>query len=419
MLYLIIHISQGWWLDDSSTLDNYLLKSGDNILVKNKIRLLNVKTLDGTKKMHLIDDSKDVKRIVALVCNKLGIQNPEEYSLCLDPDYDEESALMTLGRGTMGRGTLGSSSGTLKYGTMTSNYGTVGRGQKTNLDQTTLNRNKKIKDQVHNKLVKMADAKYRKYEKKIFTDDKIHWLNSSETLRQQGIIDPQLPVILRRKFFYSDANVEQHDPVQLNLLYEQCRDSIIKEEYPVTRTQALELAGIQATIVHGYFNPQSHSSGFLTVADMFPAGFIKGNKKTLERDIQREWEQVKATSKSAEPDIFELKMRYVRICRGIKTYGITCFLVKEKEKGKNRMVPRLLGISKSAVYRLDNDSKEIIQEWALESIQRWAAGPKNATLDFGEYQELPYAVKTRVYATFIILDQLLEMRIGSLKIVPG
>ena len=56
--------------------------------------------------MHLIDDSKDVKRIVALVCTKLGIQNPEEYSLCLDSDYDEDSAFMTLGRGTLGRGTL-------------------------------------------------------------------------------------------------------------------------------------------------------------------------------------------------------------------------------------------------------------------------------------------------------------------------
>lgn len=60
--------------------------------------------------MHLIDDSKDVKRIVMLVCHKLGIQNPEEYSLCLDPDFEDsnlDSSIMTLGRGTIGRGTLG------------------------------------------------------------------------------------------------------------------------------------------------------------------------------------------------------------------------------------------------------------------------------------------------------------------------
>merc|ERR1712003_487534 len=70
--------------------------------------------------------------------------------------------------------------------------------------------------------------------------------------------------------------------------------------------------------------------------------------------------------------------------------------VKEKEQGRNRMVPRLLGISKTSVYRLDNDTKEILKEWKLESIKRWAAGPKNATLDFGEYQQEPYAVKTQV-----------------------
>lgn len=140
----------------------------------------------------------------------------------------------------------------MNYGTMKSNYGTVGRGTMKPGDTSSLAKNKKIKDQVHNKLVKLADAKYRHYEKKIFTDDKIQWLNSSETLRQQGVIDVTMPVVLRRKFFYSDANVETHDPVQLNLLYEQCRDSIIKEEYPVTVAEARFLAGLQDRSIHHF-----------------------------------------------------------------------------------------------------------------------------------------------------------------------
>ena len=41
---------------------------------KNKIRLLAVKTLDSTQKTHRIDDSKDVKRIVMSVCQKLAIK---------------------------------------------------------------------------------------------------------------------------------------------------------------------------------------------------------------------------------------------------------------------------------------------------------------------------------------------------------
>jgi len=32
---------------------------------------------------------------------------------------------------------------------------------------------------------------------------------------------------LRRKFFFSDTNVDTRDPVQLKLLYVQCRDGVI------------------------------------------------------------------------------------------------------------------------------------------------------------------------------------------------
>ena len=48
-------------------------------------------TLDHTKKAHRIDDSFDVKRIVTSVCQKLSIKNPEEYSFCEDPTWDEEA----------------------------------------------------------------------------------------------------------------------------------------------------------------------------------------------------------------------------------------------------------------------------------------------------------------------------------------
>lgn len=39
-------------------------------------------------------------------------------------------------------------------------------------------------------------------------------------MREQGIDDNET-LLLRRKFFYSDQNVDSRDPVQLNLLYVQ------------------------------------------------------------------------------------------------------------------------------------------------------------------------------------------------------
>lgn len=50
----------------------------------------------------------------------------------------------------------------------------------------------------------------------------MNWIDFSKTLREQGI-DESEPVLLRRKFFFSDGNIDSHDPVQLNLLYVQVR----------------------------------------------------------------------------------------------------------------------------------------------------------------------------------------------------
>lgn len=49
-------------------------------------------------------------------------------------------------------------------------------------------------------------------------------------------------------------------------------------------------------------------------------------------------------------------------------------------KGKNKLVPRLLGITKESVMRVDEKTKEVIQEWNLTNIKRWAASPKSFTL---------------------------------------
>ena len=143
-------------------LDNYLLKPGDSILVKNKIRYLVVSTLDSTKKKIIIDDSFEVKRIVNTVCSKMQIKNPEEYSFCEDPAWDEldNSALGALGNQTLGA-----------YPTMKSGAGTMrtmrpGQTLKPG-DTTTIQRNKKLKDKVGEKLEKMANKKYRSYERKL------------------------------------------------------------------------------------------------------------------------------------------------------------------------------------------------------------------------------------------------------------
>lgn len=62
-------------------------------------------------------------------------------------------------------------------------------------------------------------------------------------------------------------------------------------------------------------------------------------------------------------------------------------------KGKNKLVPRLLGITKECVMRVDEKTKEVIQEWSLTNIKRWAASPKSFTL-VGTSTALPCLLHT-------------------------
>ena len=68
--------------------------------------------------------------------------------------------------------------------------------------------------------------------------------------------------------------------------------------------------------------------------------------------------------------------------------------MQEKQKGRNKLVPRLLGVTKDSVLRLDEKTKEILKTWPLTTVKRWAASPNVFTLDFGDYQDQYYSVQT-------------------------
>lgn len=61
-------------------------------------------------------------------------------------------------------------------------------------------------------------------------------------------------------------------------------------------------------------------------------------------------------------------------------------------KGKNKLVPRLLGITKESVMRVDEKTKEVIQEWNLTNIKRWAASPKSFTLVSSSWKETEHVI---------------------------
>ncbi|XP_061940107.1 talin-2 isoform X5 [Apis cerana] len=352
-------VKKGVWLEPGRNLDYYILRNGDLLEYRRKLRTLRVRMLDGTLKTLLVDDSQPVANLMVVICTKIGITNHDEYSLVREL-ADEETENQKPG-----------------------NFGTL-----------TLKRRKEEKGE--------RDAKMDQLRKKLKTDDEVNWIDPSKTLREQGI-DESETVLLRRKFFFSDQNIDSRDPVQLSLLYVQARDAILDGTHPVTQEKACIFAGIQCQIQFGDHKEDKHKPGFLDLKEFLPQSYLK--VKGIEKKIFAEHKKHIGLSE------LDAKVLYTRTARSLSTYGVTFFLVKEKMKGKNKLVPRLLGVTKDSVLRLDEKTKEILKTWPLTTVRRWGASPNTFTLDFGDYSDQYYSVQTTE------AEQILQLISGYIDII--
>lgn len=207
-------------------------------------------------------------------------------------------------------------------------------------------------------------------------------MDHSKTLRQQNV-DESSCLILKRKLFFSDKNIDTRDPVQLNLLYVQCRDGILNGTHPINEEEAIKFAAIQCQIKFGNY-VDSYKSGFLELKEYLPKEYIK--TKGIEKKIFHEWKSPGLVGVSE----LDGRLKYIQLCRSLKTYGVTFFLVKEKMDGKNKLITRLLGISKESIIRVDEKTKEFLHVYPLECVKKWAASPNTFTLDFGDHYKDPY-----------------------------
>ncbi|CAH8495829.1 unnamed protein product [Heterobilharzia americana] len=314
-----------FWLDNSRMLSYYHFCDNFEVQYRSKLRLLVIQTMDETRKTLQVDDSKTIAELMFTICAKMGITNYEEYSLIRPVDEDEKLRTLTLRKG---------------------------RGSIRNLD------------------------KLEKMKQKLHTDNEFNWLAPGKTLRQHGVEEPEI-LLLRRKYFFSDQNVDTRDPVQLSLLYVQLKEAILNGTHPISQDQAVNLAALQCQAEYGPMIPEKIKRNPIDLKDRLPKEYIKS--KGIEKRILEQYQKL------GNYDEREAKLRYVQLCRSLPTYGITFFLIKEKLKGRNKLVPRLFGVSKESVMRVDEKTKEILETWSLTRIRRWAATANLFTLDFGQY----------------------------------
>uniref|UniRef100_A0A0K0EJV8 FERM domain-containing protein n=1 Tax=Strongyloides stercoralis TaxID=6248 RepID=A0A0K0EJV8_STRER len=349
------------WMENGKTLEHYLIRNNDTLEYKNKIRQIKIRTLDGSVKIVPVDESQNVGQLMVTICGKIGIYNPEEYSLTRD------DAVSINGRDST---------------TNLSDYPDY-NNKRNGYHNTTSSKKTGIEGNIFGTMNRKKQKKLEQLRHKLHTDEEISWVDHGKTLREQGILDDEI-LVLRRKFFFSDANVER-DPVQLNLLYVQCRDDVLKSFHPVNKAIATRLAALQAFIEFGPYNDQKVRG--IDFKQFLPAEYKKN--KDIEKRVLQQYQEFNFSDPTFEP-----KRSYIQECKELYTYGVTFFVVQEQLKDKKQLEVRLLGINKDCIMILDQKTKEVIKEYPLEQLRRWATSPTTFAVDLGDYEDGYFAVQT-------------------------
>ena len=69
-------------------------------------------------------------------------------------------------------------------------------------------------------------------------------------------------MVLKKKFFVTDQNVDRTDPVQLVIMHAQASKDILSGKMPCTAEEAAQFGGITLQIMYGNQDPTKHKPGF-------------------------------------------------------------------------------------------------------------------------------------------------------------
>jgi talin len=167
-------------------------------------------------KTILIDESKPTYEVVAKVCEHIGLSNPEEYS------FLAESSVVFLTKEEAARVKKKSGDQKAEEGTFSI----------------------------------ILSGLY------LCVFLALKWLNPDKTMPEQGLEDVDV-VVLKKKFFYSDQNIDRNDAIQVNLVFVQCRDMIVSGKVPCKLDEATQLAALQCQTQFGNHEPDKRKAVFI------------------------------------------------------------------------------------------------------------------------------------------------------------
>lgn len=170
------------------------------------------------------------------------------------------------------------------------------------------------------------------------------------------------------------------DPIQLQLLYEQSRDSFLAGSNPCEINEAIPLSALMCQIKLGDFDTNVHQPESLKINELLPLFIISKyqNSIFLEEEVLSKYKKLVGMSS------VNAQYGFLQLYRALKTYGITLFEITERVKEQNRSVRKLLGITRNAILFLEFNTKAIEREYPITELHRWAVTPTSITFDFNK-----------------------------------
>eukprot|EP00771_Trimastix_marina_P000299 gnl/Trimastix_PCT/1320.p1 GENE.gnl/Trimastix_PCT/1320~~gnl/Trimastix_PCT/1320.p1 ORF type:complete len:861 (-),score=250.87 gnl/Trimastix_PCT/1320:312-2894(-) len=219
------------------------------------------------------------------------------------------------------------------------------------------------------------------------------WLNPHLTLSENNVRKDTV-VLVRKKFFFDD-NIETLTPSVATLLQWQMRVAVVRGQFPCSYDDAIFLAALQLQIQLGDFNPRAHTTTIIQPNDLLPPQWRR--QKFVADDIMRLFKRLLGTTD------LQAKTKYLKRCQSLRGYGITYFPVRTKPRGSKRFTQQqLLGIAREGVLVADCESKEPTAKYPFGSIKRWGTGSSVFLMDLEDEQILFQTNDGEMIAQFLV-----------------
>lgn len=356
---------KGKWLSDDMSLGSYGLKDDDRICLFDTQRVL-VFQLEGDQgfKNITVDESQSVQELVYQCCMHSKINcKPLNHTAQAKHNEDKvESREYLLSRSS----------------NIQNIHGVI--EDKKNIDVTFWF------------LESTAGTHEKKFRKGMKTDQDIIWLKAEETLRGQGVADTEQLILRRRYYGFRDnsesANSATLRNVQINeaalqLTYASCQRNVTSGAQIVKKEEAIQLAAFQI-LAESKNIKVPITKEQINLIDVLPPEM--SGKKNYRKTIL---EEVKKIQNNPVTNQAWAKRQYLSICKMMKSYGYTFFMVRARPNIRvHRLDAMLFGISKDGVILVSAETRLAIgPTLPLLNISAWSLSDSCFLIEFDDAQD--------------------------------